>query len=75
MGGNYERGIYNHLMDVMSCLEKVEAELQQERREHKEDVLCLRTKIAKWEEANQKLRAENELLRNEIARLRACLVT
>ena len=27
MGGNYERGIYNHLMDVMSRLEKVEAEL------------------------------------------------
>ena len=73
MGGNYERGIYNHLMDVMSCLEQVEAELQQERREHKEDVLCLRTKIAKWEEANQKLRAENELLRNEIARLKSII--
>ena len=73
MGGNYERGIYNHLMDVMSRLEKVEAELQQEKREHKEEVLCLRTKIAKLEEENQKLRAENELLRNENARLKSII--
>lgn len=35
MGGNYEKGIYNQLMDVMARLDAMENELHTEKREHK----------------------------------------
>lgn len=45
MGGNYEKGIYNQLMDVMASLDAMENKLHTEKREHKEDVDRLNAKI------------------------------
>ena len=38
MGGNYEKSIYNQLMDVMARLDSVEKELHIEKIEHKRDI-------------------------------------
>lgn len=38
MGGNYEKGMYDQLMEVMARLNAVEDSLRSEKREHKEDV-------------------------------------
>lgn len=38
MGGNYEKGMYNQLMEVMARLDAVERDLHTEKDEHKEDV-------------------------------------
>lgn len=66
MGGNYEKGIYNQLMEVMARLDAVENELHTEKREHKEDVGRLNAKI-------DSLTHENQLLRDDNARLKSIL--
>ena len=66
MAGNYEKGIYNQLMEVMARLDAVEAELHDEKEEHKEDVSRLNAKI-------DALTKENQLLRDDNARLRSIL--
>ena len=38
MGGNYENGMYNQLMEVMARLDAMEDSLCCEKREHKKDV-------------------------------------
>lgn len=38
MGGNYEKDMYNQLMEVMTRLDVMEDSLRSEKREHKEDV-------------------------------------
>lgn len=38
MGGNYEKGMYNQLMEVMARLDAMEDSLRSEKMEHKEDV-------------------------------------
>ena len=37
MGGNYEKSIYNQLMEVMGRLDAVEKDLCHEKAEHKSD--------------------------------------
>ena len=64
MGGNYEKGLYNQLMDVMPRLDAMENELHTEKREHKEDVDRLNAKI-------EGLTQENQLLRDDNARLKS----
>lgn len=49
MGGNYEKSIYNQLMEVMDRLESVEKKLKNEKKEHKNDVTELNEKISKLE--------------------------
>lgn len=66
MGGNYEKGIYNQLMDVMTRLDAMEDKLHTEKREHKKDVDHLNTKI-------ESLAQENQLLRDENARLKSII--
>ena len=66
MGGNYEKNIYNQLMDVMARLDDMENELHTEKREHKEDVDRLNAKI-------EGLTQENQLLRDENARLKSII--
>ena len=66
MAGNYEKGIYNQLMEVMARLDAVEADLRDEKAEHKEDVSRLNAKI-------DGLTKENQLLRDDNARLRSIL--
>lgn len=66
MAGNYEKGMYNQLMEVMARLDAVEADLRDEKAEHKEDVSRLNTKI-------DGLTKENQLLRDDNARLRSII--
>lgn len=66
MGGNYEKSIYNQLMDVMARLDSVEKELHTEKIEHKEDIARLNKKI-------DHLTHENHILKEENARLKSIL--
>lgn len=66
MGSNYEKGMYKQLMEVMARLDAVERDLHCEKIEHKEDVERLNAKI-------DDLTQENNLLRNDNARLRCRL--
>ncbi len=66
MGGNYEKGMYNQLMEVMARLDAMEHELHTEKQEHKEDVERLNKKI-------NDLTHENQLLRDDNARLKSII--
>lgn len=66
MGGNYEKGMYDQLMEVMARLDAVENELHDEKREHKEDVDRLNARI-------DGLTQENRLLRDDNARLKSII--
>lgn len=66
MGGNYEKSIYDQLMDVMARLDHVEKDLKTEKQEHKEDVDRLTKKI-------DSLTHENQILKEDNARLRSIL--
>lgn len=66
MGGNYEKSIYNQLMEVMGRLDAVEKDLRSEKTEHKEDVERLSARI-------NSLTLENQLLRDDNARLKSII--
>ncbi len=66
MGGNYEKGMYNQLMEVMVRLDTIENELRREKQEHKDDVDSLNRKI-------DDLTCENRLLKDDNARLRSII--
>lgn len=66
MGGNYEKSIYNQLMEVMGRLDAVEKDLRNEKTEHKEDVERLNATISG-------LTLENQLLRDDNARLKSII--
>lgn len=66
MGGNYEKSVYNQLMEVMARLDAVEKDLKEEKIEHKEDVDHLNAKI-------NDLIQENQLLRDDNARLKSII--
>jgi|GEM_PF-2158259 len=66
MAGNYQKGMYNQLMEVMERLDTIERDLHTEKREHKEDVKCLSARI-------DELTQENQLLRDDNARLKSII--
>lgn len=66
MTSNYEKGMYNQLMDIMKRLDSVEDNLRREKIEHKEDVDKLNKKIGKLEKENQLLKDDNEPLKSII---------
>ena len=66
MAGNYEKSIYNQLMEVLARLDAVEKDLSVEKVEHKEDVDRLNLKI-------DGLIKENTLLRNDNERLKSII--
>ena len=66
MASNYERGMYQQLMEVMARLDAVENELKNEKIEHKEDVRRLNLRIHSLETENQKLKDENARLKSII---------
>ncbi len=66
MGGNYEKGMYNQLMEVMARLDTFE-------KEHKQEVTLLNEEITTLKKENKQLREENQLLRNDNARLRSII--
>ncbi len=59
MGGNYEKSVYNQLMEVMARLDAVEKDLKEEKIEHKEDVDYLNAKINDLTQEDQLLRDDN----------------
>lgn len=63
---NYEKGMYNQLMEVMARLDAVEKDLRTEKTEHKDDVYQLNAKI-------DDLTQENQLLRDDNARLKSII--
>lgn len=66
MGGNYEKSIYNQLMEVMGRLDAVEKDLRVEKAQHKEDVDRLNARISELTCENQLLRDDNERLKSII---------
>ena len=66
MGGNYEKSIYNQLMEVMGRLDAVEKDLRVEKTQHKEDVERLNARISELTCENQLLRDDNERLKSII---------
>ncbi len=66
MGGNYEKGMYNQLMEVMARLDSVE-------KNYKKDVRSLDDRIDELTQENDALRKENRLLKNDNARLRSII--
>lgn len=66
MAGNYQKGMYNQLMEVMARLDAMESELHAEKIEHKEDVDRLNAKI-------DSLTQENQLLKDDNARLKSII--
>ena len=66
MGGNYERGLYNQLMEVMERLDTVE-------KESKKEIRKLNDEISTLKKENQQLKEENRLLRDDNARMKSIL--
>jgi len=66
MASNYERGVYQQLMEVIARLDTVEKEFKKEKIEHKEDVKRLNARINVLEKENQKLKDENARLKSII---------
>ena len=66
MGGNYEKGMYKQLMEVMARLDRVE-------KEHKQEITILKENITELKIENKQLREENQLLRNDNARLKSII--
>lgn len=73
MGGKYEKGIYNQLMEVMEKLEIMEAECKKYREEIKSlnsEVKSLKNENARLKEELARVKAENIILKAENAALR-----
>ncbi len=66
MGGNYEKGMYNQLMEVMARLDTIENELRTEKQEHRDGVDSLNRKI-------ECLTCEHRLLKDDNACLRSII--
>lgn len=66
MGGNYEKSIYNQLMDVMARLDSVE-------NNYKKDVTVLNDRIDELSKENDSLKKENKLLKEDNARLKSII--
>lgn len=66
MGGNYEKSIYNQLMEVMERLESVESSSRKE-------IYILHDRIDTLEKENESLKKENQLLKDDNERLKSIL--
>ena len=66
MGGNYEKSIYNQLMDVMARLDAVEAKNNRE-------LSRLNGEIKDLKKENRELKEENQRLKDDNARLKSII--
>lgn len=64
-GVNAERSMWNHLMDVMERLEKVEAQSRADRLRDAEEIKGLKAKVAEQEETIRKLQEEISRLKHK----------
>ncbi len=73
MGGNYEKNIYNQLMDVMTRLENVEKKPEEKivkiERDYEQKIYTLNEEIKVLKSDNRHLKEENQMLREENSRL------
>ena len=70
MGGNYEKSIYNQLIEVMERLESVEKELKNEKKEHKNDVIKLNEEISRLENIIDEKERQIKILLEDNERLK-----
>ena len=77
MGGNYEKSIYNQLMDVMARLENVEKKYEEKiariEQDYEQKIYALNEEIKTLKTENRHLREENQMLKEENARLRGII--
>ncbi len=77
MGGNYEKSIYNQLMDVMARLENVEKKSEEKiakiERDYEQKIYALNEEIKALKAENRHLKEENQMLREENARLKGII--
>lgn len=66
MTSNYQKGLYDQLMETMSRLDSFE-------KKFKKDVTELKEEVSILKKENKKLRTENKLLRNENAKLKSII--
>ncbi len=66
MGGNYQRGLYRHLMEVMAKVDSLESEQKQNRKEIKR----LTGEVTRLSRENESLREEVTCLKQENAALK-----
>lgn len=66
MAGNYEKSMYNQLMEVMARLDHVE-------RESRHEISKLNIEISDLKKENHELRKENQLLKDDNARLKSII--
>lgn len=66
MGGNYEKDIYNQLMEVMERLECVD-------KKYEEKITVLNNRISTLEKDNEHLKKENKLLKDDNERLKSMI--
>lgn len=70
MGGNYEKSIYNQLMEVMERLVSVEKELKNEKKEYKNEVIKLNEKISSLENIIDEKDRQIKILSDDNERLK-----
>ena len=70
MGGNYEKSIYNQLIEIMGRLESVEKDLKDEKNEHKKDVSKLNAKVTKLENIIKEKDQQIKILSDDNERLK-----
>lgn len=66
MASNYEKGMYDQLMETMARLDSLE-------KESKKEITGLKDEIVELKTENKKLRKENQVLRNDNARLKSII--
>lgn len=72
MGGNYEKGMFNQLVDLMAKLDAIEAEHKKDRKEIKalnSEITSLRKENASLKEKVAMLQGENAVLLDKCSRL------
>ena len=62
MGGNYEKGIFNQLQDMMHSFERLSAEFEQFKVAHKWEIAALKEAIRKKKKISEKYKPEAENL-------------
>ena len=66
MAGNYQKGMYDQLMEVMARLDTVE-------RDNRHEISRLNNEISDLKKENMDLRRENQLLKDDNARLKSII--
>lgn len=69
MGGNYEKDIYKHLMEIIERSDSIEKELKSVKASTKSEICYLKGKVSSLDRECNILREENTILRKKVASL------